>query len=78
MSDLVGIPEDRFPRIVAHIIFNAIIQNFYSNICYNTAGQTMMLEAASLGSVAKHLIEPPHGKTNNMHRRKQRRRSASW
>ena len=23
------------------------------------------------------LIEPPHGKTNNLHRRKQRRRSAS-
>ena len=22
--------------------------------------------------------EPPHGKTNNLHRRKQRRRSASW
>ena len=23
------------------------------------------------------IIEPPHGKTNNLHRRKQRRRSAS-
>ena len=28
-------------------------------------------------SVCTVLIEPPHGKTNNLHRRKQRRRSAS-
>ena len=40
--------------------------------------------AATLSPLARHLKlpikstnEPPHGKTNNLHRRKQRRRSAS-
>ena len=27
--------------------------------------------------IANHIYRPPHGKTNNLHRRKQRRRSAS-
>ena len=31
----------------------------------------------AIATAVRYIFEPPHGKTNNLHRRKQRRRSAS-
>ena len=55
MSDLVGIPKDRFSRDAVH---------------YG------VLSRPAKKKVLK-LIEPRHEKTNILHMRKQRRRSAS-
>ena len=38
---------------------------------------TIVSKGVTLHDEVSHPYEPPHGKTNNLHRRKQRRRSAS-
>ena len=74
VSDLVGNPEDRFSRVTA--------DSSTCNInCVATATLSVKTPTRPPRMVCCVSIfvkyEPPHGKTNNLHRRKQSRRSAS-
>ena len=61
MSDLDGNPEEQFSLVAAHI------SSVITNECRK---QDQIIGVLVL------IFEPPHGKTNNLHMRKQRRRSA--
>ena len=67
MLHIVGNPEDEFSPVATQII---------------TSGSSLLNKCSQppkkqFNNNSIRLYEPPHGKTNNLHRRKQRRRSAS-
>ena len=61
-----------------HVTFlkNDIDINFHAIICIMVPCDIISVNVTSCKMLSYLQYEPPHGKTNNLHRRKQRRRSA--
>ena len=86
MSDLVRNPEDRFSHNEAQIacdIFMVILFSRFNLTIIGVVGGGVVIACAFLSAILGttvlqvRLYEPRHEKTNNLHMRKQRRRSAS-
>ena len=92
MSDLVGNPEDRFSRVEALFSSTGLRFLYWvcrvrmlllmtrlrpQELTQNADGCMLIVFLLSYLSEVLQIVEPPHGKANNLHMRKQRRRSAS-
>ena len=55
---------------------NEIRKNMKTCLCINAAVPDRDRKENAIATAVRYIIEPPHGKTNNLHRRKQRSRSA--
>ena len=62
-------------KYVGRPVWNADISILFWKVSF--VNKDLSLENVSAECFEKIIYEPPHGKTNNLHRRKQRRRSAS-
>ena len=79
MSDLVGNPEDRFSHDKAHTS-HSLIKPSENNLDQPRGKPNLLSVFTQFGSKSPQflkLYEPHHEKTNILHMRKQRRRSAS-